>query len=291
MGSNMARNLIEKGRELVVYDVNEKATEQAVNSGKAKRVNCPREVAEQCDGPVFTMLPNNKICLDVYSDPSIGLIAGAKKGNYLIDCSTVSPDLSKTLYERSKAAGVLFHDAPVAGAEPAAIGKSHSNSSNHFEPAKLSVEFAAQICTQKNNHCNRSAIFSVSAGTLTFMVGGDAASVSKIKPFLADMGKKIFNTGAIGTGSVAKLCNNMLLAICMLGTSEAILMGERLGVDPKIVTDIINVSSGRNWSSEIYNPVPGIVPTAPSNRSYSGGFAVKYLTKDLGLAHVADVNN
>ena len=107
------------------------------------------------------------------------------------------------------------------------------------------------------------------------MVGGEASSVAKIKPYLNDMGRTIFNTGAIGTGSVAKLCNNMLLAICMLGTSEAILMGERLGVDPKMITDIINVSSGRNWSSEIYNPVPGIVPTAPSNRNYSGGFAVK----------------
>ena len=76
----------------------------------------------------------------------------------------------------------------------------------------------------------------------------------------------------------------MLLAICMLGTSEAILMGERLGVDPKILTDIINCSSGRNWSSEIYNPVPGTVSTAPSARNYSGGFRVQYLTKDLGLA-------
>lgn len=106
------------------------------------------------------------------------------------------------------------------------------------------------------------------------MVGGEAHSVKKIEPFLNDMGKKIFNTGAIGTGSVAKICNNMLLAICMLGTSEALLMGERLGVDPKMMTDIINVSSGRNWSSEIYNPVPGIVATAPSARNYSGGFLV-----------------
>ncbi|KAK4336839.1 hypothetical protein RND71_043900 [Anisodus tanguticus] len=243
MGSNMARNLIEKGRELVVYDVNEKATEQAVNSKKAIRVNSPKEVAEQCDGPVFTMLPNNQIVLDVYSDPQKGLIAGAKKGNYLVDCSTVSPETSKTLHERSTAAGVNFHDAPVAGAEPAAI-----------------------------------------TGTLTFMVGGEKSSVKNIEPFLNDMGKKIFNTGAIGTGSVAKICNNMLLAICMLGTSEAILMGERLGVDPKMLTEIINVSSGRNWSSEIYNPVPGIVSTAPSARNYSGGFLVKYLTKDLGLA-------
>ena len=119
------------------------------------------------------------------------------------------------------------------------------------------------------------------------MVGGESSSVAKIKPYLNDMGKTVFNTGAIGTGSVAKLCNNMLLAICMLGTSEAILMGERLGVDPKMITDIINVSSGRNWSSEIYNPVPGIVSTAPANRNYSGGFAVRYLTKDLGLAQCA----
>lgn len=244
MGSNMARNLIENGnRQLVVFDVNEKATEQAVKSGKAVRVNSPKEVAEQCDGPVFTMLPSNKICLEVYSNPKDGLIAGAKKGNYLVDCSTVSPTTSKTLYERCLEAGVNFHDAPVAGAEPAAI-----------------------------------------AGTLTFMVGGDASSVKKIEPFLSNMGKKIFNTGAISTGSVAKICNNMALGINMLGLSEAILMGERMGVDPKMITDIINVSSGRSWCSEIYNPVPGIVPTAPSGRSYSGGFATKYLTKDLGLA-------
>lgn len=70
----------------------------------------------------------------------------------------------------------------------------------------------------------------------------------------------------------------------MLGTSEAILMGERMGVDPKMISDIINVSSGRNWSNECYNPVPGIVSTAPSGRNYSGGFLTKYLTKDLGLA-------
>lgn len=123
-----------------------------------------------------------------------------------------------------------------------------------------------------------------SIGTLTFMVGGEASSVKNIEPFLMDMGKKIFNTGAIGTGSVAKICNNMLLGCCMIATAEAILMGERQGVDPKMLTDIINVSSGRNWSSEVYNPVPGIVPTAPSGKNYSGGFLVKYLTKDLGLA-------
>lgn len=115
MGSNMARNLIEKGRELVVYDVNEKATEQAVKSGKAVRVNSPKEVAEQSE-ITFTMLPNNQICLDVYSDPAIGLIAGAKKGKYLVDCSTVSPETSKTLHERCAKEQIGFHDAPVAGA-------------------------------------------------------------------------------------------------------------------------------------------------------------------------------
>lgn len=125
------------------------------------------------------------------------------------------------------------------------------------------------------------------AGTLTFMVGGDAAHFSAAQPILSSMGKNIVHCGAVGTGQAAKICNNMLLGICMIGTSEAMNLGVQMGVDPKLLASIINTSSGRNWSSEIYNPCPGVVPTAPANRGYTGGFGAALMSKDLGLALAA----
>lgn len=123
MGSNMATNLVKNGRELVVFDVNPKAMDTVVAAGTTKTVTkagSAKEVAEKCSH-VFTMLPTNNHVLEVYSNPKIGLVAGAKKGNYLIDSSTVSPDTSKRVHELASKAGVNFHDAPVSGAEPAAI--------------------------------------------------------------------------------------------------------------------------------------------------------------------------
>ncbi|QWD80337.1 3-hydroxyisobutyrate dehydrogenase [Polynucleobacter sp. MWH-Spelu-300-X4] len=122
------------------------------------------------------------------------------------------------------------------------------------------------------------------AGTLTFMVGGQEQWFNVAKPLLSDMGKNIVHCGDSGNGQVAKVANNMLLGISMIATAEAMSLGVSLGVDPKVLAGIINTSSGRCWSSEIYNPFPGVVETAPAGRAYSGGFGVDLMLKDLGLA-------
>ena len=122
------------------------------------------------------------------------------------------------------------------------------------------------------------------AGTLTFIVGGEAATLAAAMPYLEKMGKNIFHAGPAGAGQVAKICNNMLLGILMAGTSEALALGVANGLDPKVLSDIIAKSSGRNWATELYNPWPGIMAHAPASNGYSGGFGVDLMLKDLGLA-------
>lgn len=122
------------------------------------------------------------------------------------------------------------------------------------------------------------------AGTLTFIVGGEADALAAANPYLEKMGKNIFHAGAAGAGQVAKICNNMLLGILMAGTSEALALGVANGLDPKVLSDIIAKSSGRNWATELYNPWPGVMENAPASKDYAGGFGVDLMLKDLGLA-------
>jgi 3-hydroxyisobutyrate dehydrogenase len=122
------------------------------------------------------------------------------------------------------------------------------------------------------------------AGTLTFMVGGSAEVFETIAPVLRQMGKNIVHCGAAGTGQVAKICNNMILGISMIGVSEAMNLGAALGIDPKVLAGIINTSSGRCWSSDTYNPYPGVMENVPASRGYTGGFGADLMLKDLGLA-------
>jgi 3-hydroxyisobutyrate dehydrogenase len=122
------------------------------------------------------------------------------------------------------------------------------------------------------------------AGTLTFIVGGDAAALERGRPVLQDMGKNICHAGPAGAGQVAKICNNMLLGILMAGTAEALALGAANGLDPKVLSDIVSKSSGRNWATELYNPWPGVMPQAPASNGYAGGFGTDLMLKDLGLA-------
>lgn len=122
------------------------------------------------------------------------------------------------------------------------------------------------------------------AGTLTFIVGGESADLEAARPYLEKMGKNIFHAGAAGAGQVAKICNNMLLGILMAGTSEALALGVANGLDPKVLSDIMAKSSGRNWTTELYNPWPGVMENVPASKGYAGGFGVDLMLKDLGLA-------
>ncbi|MBI3728310.1 MAG: 3-hydroxyisobutyrate dehydrogenase [Burkholderiales bacterium] len=122
------------------------------------------------------------------------------------------------------------------------------------------------------------------AGTLTFIVGGSTTDLERARPVLNAMGKNIFYAGEHGAGQTAKICNNMLLGILMAGTAEALALGVANGLDPKVLSDIMNKSSGRNWALELYNPYPGVMENTPASRGYTGGFGVDLMLKDLGLA-------
>lgn len=175
---------------------------------------------------------------------SDGLLSQASKSTVFIDSSTIDPGTAQAIHKAAAQKNVKFFDAPVAGAVPAAR-----------------------------------------AGTLVFMVGGDEKEIKELlEPYLLCMGTSVYACGPIGSGCVAKICNNMMLGISMLGLTEALLLGKNFGLNPKLVSDIINKGSGRCWSSEIYNPAPGIIPTAPSSNDYNGGFKTNLLYKDLGLA-------
>lgn len=122
------------------------------------------------------------------------------------------------------------------------------------------------------------------AATLTFMIGGEADAVERARPLLEAMGKNLFHAGIAGAGQVAKVCNNMLLGILMIGTSEAIALGVANGLDPKALSEIMRRSSGGNWALEKYNPLPGVMDGVPAARNYAGGFGTDLMLKDLGLA-------
>lgn len=122
------------------------------------------------------------------------------------------------------------------------------------------------------------------AGTLTFMVGGDPAAVTRAQPILAGMGRTIVHAGPSGAGQAAKLCNNLLLGITMLGVAEAFALADKLGLSAQSLFDISSTSSGQCWALTSYCPVPGPVPSAPSNRDYQAGFAAALMLKDLTLA-------
>ncbi len=122
------------------------------------------------------------------------------------------------------------------------------------------------------------------AGTLTFIVGGSTEHFAKAQTVLTAMGKNLFHAGEVGAGQIAKICNNMLLSVLMVGTSEAIQLGVDNGLDPKVLSEIMLKSSGRNWTLELYNPCPDVQPNVPSSNDYQGGFMVDLMAKDLGLA-------
>ena len=122
------------------------------------------------------------------------------------------------------------------------------------------------------------------AGTLTFMVGGTVEGFARAEPVLRAMGRTIVHAGPAGAGQAAKVCNNLILGISMLGVAEAFALAEKLGLPAQALFDISSTSSGQCWSLTSYCPVPGPVPSAPSNRDYQPGFAVDLMLKDLSLA-------
>jgi 3-hydroxyisobutyrate dehydrogenase len=125
------------------------------------------------------------------------------------------------------------------------------------------------------------------AATLTFMCGGAKEAFDRAKPILEAMGRRIVHCGDAGAGQAAKICNNMMLAVSMIGVSEAFVLAEKLGLSHQALFDVASASSGQCWALTSYCPVPGLVPTSPANNNYKAGFASALMLKDLKLAQQA----
>jgi len=130
-------------------------------------------------------------------------------------------------------------------------------------------------------------VAAAAAGTLTFMVGGTKSAYAKAQNYLEQMGKNIFHAGPAGNGQAAKVCNNMLLGITMVGTCEAFALADKLGLDAQTFYDISSTASGQSWSMTTYCPAPGPVPTSPANNDYKAGFTAAMMLKDMRLAQQA----
>jgi len=155
------------------------------------------------------------------------------------------------------------------------------------ETARAVIAEAERVGMQMVDAPVSGGVGGAEAGTLTFMVGGETSAFETAKPYLDIMGQNIFHAGGAGNGQVAKVCNNMLLGISMIGVSEAFVLAEKLGLDGQTLFDISSTASGQCWSMTSYCPVPGPVPTSPANRDYQPGFTAGMMLKDLRLAQAA----
>jgi len=254
MGSNMAANLQRKGHSLIVYDANQNCPGlQKLTDLGAEKASTLEQVVNEAN-IVLSMVTACDHVRSVYAG-SEGLITKAgsvkdgKPEKLFIDCSTINPSVSRGMISLASNAGHTFVDAPVGGGVPAA-----------------------------------------EQGTLTFMVGAhpESEEYPKVKSILDLMGSNIVPCGAPGQGGAAKLCNNLILGISMLGVAEGYRLAEKLGVDLHLFDSIVNASSGRCWSSDTYNPATELAdkyPNAPASREYGPpSFMLDLMLKDVGLA-------
>ena len=201
---------------------------------------------DACTGAevVISMLPAGKHVRQVYTGDE-GLLSVLPSTTLCLDASTIDSETAREVGLAAAEAGIAFMDTPVSGGVAAA-----------------------------------------QAGTLAFMCGGTEAAFTRARPILEGMGngEKIFHAGPAGAGQVAKAANNMVLAIHMIGTCEALTMGANAGLDPAVLSEIMKASSGNNWSLQVYNPWPDVMEGSPASNGYQPGFMVDLMVKDLGLA-------
>lgn len=174
------------------------------------------------------------------------------------------------------------YDEVLAAARPGTLFIDSSTIA--VEDAREAAERAVRAGHRAVDAPVSGGVVGAAAGTLTFMVGGSEADLEAVTPVLEPMSGRVVHCGDTGAGQVAKLCNNMILAISTVGVSEAAVLAERLGLSHQAFYDVISTSAGQCWALNVNCPVPGPVPTSPANRDYQPGFATALMNKDLGLA-------
>jgi 3-hydroxyisobutyrate dehydrogenase len=243
MGAPMAANLVKAGHEVTGFDIMPEPL--AALAAKGARAAKSAAAAAAAADVVITMLPAGPQVSEVYLGDG-GLLAAARPGTLLIDCSTIDVETARSVAAAAAEAEFAMLDAPVSGGTAGAA-----------------------------------------AATLTIMVGGEAEAFGRGRPILEAMGRTIVHAGPSGNGQAAKICNNMLLGISMIGVCEAFALAARLGLPAQTLFDVSSKSSGQCWALTSYCPVPGPVPAAPANRGYAPGFTGSMMLKDLRLAQQA----
>src|ERR687884_120147 len=243
MGAPMAANLLKSQHHVAGYDIVGAASAALAEKGGHASPSIAEAAAS--GDIVITMLPAGPQVRAVYLGPD-GVLAHARPGALLIDCSTIDVETARAVAAEAAAKGLQMLDAPVSGGT---IG--------------------------------------AEAGTLTFMVGGEAAAFARAEPILQAMGRTIVHAGPTGNGQSAKICNNMILGASMIAVCGGFALAEKLGLPAQTLFDICSKSTSQCWAMTGYCPVPGPVPAAPSNRGYAPGFTAANMLKDLRLAQQA----
>jgi 3-hydroxyisobutyrate dehydrogenase len=212
--------------------------------------------------------------------------AGATKAASVKDAATGVDAVVTMLPAGQHVRGVyLDGDGILASAAPGTL--LIDSSTIDVETARAVIAAAKEKGLEMVDAPVSGGVAAAEAGTLTFMVGGEETAFARARPILDHMGKNVFHAGDAGNGQAAKICNNMLLAISMIGTCEAFVLAEKLGLDRQRLFDIASTASGQCWSLTSYCPVPGPVPNSPANRDYRPGFTAAMMLKDLKLAQAA----
>ncbi len=237
MGTEMVKNLLDAGFEVIGYDKNEKLIKNLIPFGLKKTTKL-EDIPPEVD-IIITMLPDGKVVEEVYDS-----IFNTMRPNTLFtDCSTIDVKKAKLLHQKCREKNFLSLDAPVSGGVGGA----------------------------KN-------------GTLTFMVGGNNIAYKMMLPLFKVMGKKSLLCGESGSGQATKACNNMLLAISMIGVGEALNLGDNLGLDKNKLFEILSTSTGSCWSINSYFPLKGVGPKSPADDNFEPGFSANLMLKDLTIA-------
>ena len=247
MGAPMAANLLRAGHMVIGYDVNPIAV-QALEQSGGRGAASAGEAVLGADA-IFTMLPAGEQMRGVWT----GL------------------------------GGLIPHLAAAKETKPLLIDCSTIDVATARDVAEIARKAGFAMLDAPVSGGTAGA----EAGTLTFMVGGDADAVERATPMLIAMGSRVVHAGVAGAGQAAKLCNNMILGISMIAVAEAFVLADRLGLDRQKLFDVASTSSGQCWSLTNYCPVPGPVPGSPANRDYAPGFAASLMLKDLRLAQDA----
>jgi len=244
MGSGMVKNLAEKGYDVTIFDLSPAAIEAVQATSPNVKVASTPALAAVKADAVITMLPGPAVVQDVYLGAE-GLVS----------------------HPQCNPGAVMIDSSTIDPATAQQVDEQAAAAGLFFTDAPVSGGVAG-----------------ASNGTLTFMVGGSKPSFEAATPMFEAMGTNIFHCGDTGTGQTAKLCNNLALGVSMCGIAEAMELGARLGMDPDVLTQVINKSTAGCWSSSVGNPYPGVNPDNAASKGYNGGFGVDLMLKDISLA-------